>query len=69
MRIRELINNDEFCFNPEFTIKRYYFEEDREETLYDSRKDSELPFGLYEWSITSINQSLDNSIEIFAEDY
>lgn len=68
MKIKELINNGEFCFNPEFMIKKYTFEEDEEETLYDSRKGEELPFGLDEWSITSIDQTND-VIEIFAEDY
>jgi len=68
MKVKELIKNDEFCFFARFVIKRYLSEEIREETLYDSRKGEELPSGLDEWSITSIDQN-DDVIEIFAEDY
>lgn len=69
MKIKELINNNEFCFNPDFKIKKYNFEKDIEKTLFDSRLDTELPYGLEEWSITAINQDIDDTIEIFAEDY
>lgn len=69
MKIKELVYNDEFEFNPHFRIYKYipdYSSSEEGEVIlkYDSYDDGGIPEELYEEDITAINQAINGTLEI-----
>ena len=71
MKIQELINNDEFSFNPRFRIYKYIpsdFESDNEgeyKLEFDSDyADDDIGWEIMTTDISAINQAEDGAMEI-----
>lgn len=68
MKIHELVNNQEFEFNPHFRIYRYIptvsYEEGEAVLEYDSYSDKDIPLNLLNEDITAINQAINGCVEI-----
>lgn len=70
MKIKELINNNTFCFNAHFRIYNYIpddnsSKEGKSILKYDSYYDEDdIEYGLFEREISAINQSANGIVEI-----
>ena len=61
MKVRELVNSREFCFNAKYRIAKFDFRTRKETTLCTDEDDD----GKYDlWEITAINQDDDGTVSI-----
>ena len=69
MRLKELIDNPEFSFCPEFRLGSYNYDTDKVKVLFDSRKTKKDYTEFKDWWIVAINQDEDGTIMIEIDNF